>query len=135
MAALVLAIVSVMKIVLTAAAGNPAVPTHRIVARRLLYTQRRLRVFVRCPRPTLADTCLRLGRSGHVYFPWSTILLIALVRRVLLDVALMVLLIRIFGTTATLLDLVRITGLRIACSHVTLVLGWDGWRLGHTLLR
>jgi hypothetical protein len=60
-----------------------------------------------------------------------TILLIALIRRVPLDVSFIALLIRVFDPPTTLLYLVRITGLRIACSQVTLIAGRDGWRLGH----
>src|SRR5438105_529540 len=83
-AALLFGIMTVMAIVLAAAAGNVAALALRIVAGRLLHFQRRLGVLMRRAGAALADCAGGLCGGRHR----SSVLLIALVGRVLLDVPL-----------------------------------------------
>ncbi|MDA9498874.1 hypothetical protein XI05_15670 [Bradyrhizobium sp. CCBAU 11357] len=65
----------------------------------------------------------------------SAILLIALIGRVLLDVALLSLLIRILRTLLTVRDLIGGRLLAISSSLVALIVRWNRWHLaGHDLV-
>src|SRR4051794_22581788 len=84
-----------MKIALAAPARDSAMLAAAIIGRRLLDFQRCFRILVRGARTALAYALRRLGGSRHRRCS-SSVLLISLVGRVLFDVALLTLLLRIF---------------------------------------
>jgi len=60
---------------------------------------------------------------------WSSVLLVALVRRILFDVALLALLFGVLDPLLAVRCLVQRYRLGIAGALVALVLRWDGWSL------
>src|SRR5437868_471028 len=123
----------VVKVAFAAPSRDSAMFAAASIGRRFLDFQGCFRVLVRGARTALAYALRRLRRCRHRRCS-SSVLLISLIGRVLLDVALLTLLLRIFHALLAMRRLIANRRFVVAGSLRALVLGRNGWNPAHHVL-